>query len=395
MNAAGNGVKDLLARCPQQLEVAAHAAGVAPHLRSHLRVEALPCELTNLTTSDLARVRFGDGPSVIVKIARPPSLAPLWNQIPEQFRQVVMAELPWRAESDVYMSPLASLLPKGLRMPAIYAVDELDDDHVAVWMEDVPDRATPWDVDDYRDAARALGRLAATMPEERVPSTIPVRRRDLRDYFFGRIVRGTMPALRDDATWRHPRVAGAVDTSLRADLETLASSTPQLLDALDELPRSLAHGDACPQNLLRSTEPGSFVAIDWTFAGIAPLGLDAGQLLAGHAESGELHPAALPDLLDDIIAAYTGGLTEGGLAVDSAAVRLGVVGHLVVRSAFTALPLERLHDERNNVVEELFRRRAGYARFLVDLGLALIRDRHGAVCGLAAGGHLQQWERHR
>lgn len=354
----------------------AAAAGIAPETLGDPRLELLPCVLTNMTTEDLGRVRFGPGPgarSIVIKIARSPRHSPLWERIPESSRELSMTELPWRAEADLYRSPLRLLLPPGLRMPALYAVDEIDDDRVALWMEDIEERPEAWRRTDYLAAARALGRMAGSLPEPVIPADVPVRRRDFRGYFFGRVRQGTMPALRDDTTWTHALVHGAVDPRLRDDLLVLEASAPRLLDPLDRLPRTLAHGDACPQNLLRpAAEDDTVVAIDWTFAGVCSLGTDAGQLLAGHAESGELEPARLPELLDDIVEAYGAGVTDAGATVNPDDVRFGVVANLVIRSAFTALPVELLEVPGNDESEVFFQRRAQYARFLVDLGLELV-----------------------
>lgn len=339
-------------------------------------VEPMPGELTNMTTEDLARVRLRSGAdvtSIVVKVARSPRHSPLWNGIPPAFQEQVMHELPWRMEADVYRSPLAALLPDGLRFPAVYALEELEDDRLAMWIEDIEERPGPWVRSDYIVAARALGRLAGRLPADAVPPDVPVQPRDLAPYFFGRVTHGTLPFLFDDATWSHPLIAPVVDGQLRADLEALASQGPLLLEGLSRLPRTLSHGDACPQNLLRPAHvPETVVAIDWTFAGICAVGMDAAQLLAGHAESGELDPAELPGLLRDIVSAYEAGLVEEGVHLDADDIWFGVVASLVIRSAFTALPIEMLERPPDSA-QRFFERRARYARFLVDLGLALAR----------------------
>lgn len=367
------GAVAALVRDDERLRVAATAAHIPVDQLIDRRVELLPGVLTNMTTEELARVRFGTGeagPSIIVKIARSPRHSPLWAEIPAEFRPQVMVELPWRAEPDLYRSELSTLLPSGMRMPSLYAIDELDDDRVALWLEDVEERAGAWSRTDYRTAARSLGRLAGRLPESAVPSYVPVQRRDLRGYFFGRIMVGTLPTLRSDATWSHPLVAQAVDERLRADLEALTSVIPAVLDRLSALPYTFAHGDACPQNLLRPVQEATTVPIDWTFAGISPIGMDAGQLLAGHAESGVLDPADLPLVFEDILEAYLAGLRDEKAAISAADARYGSIGALVVRSAFTALPLELLASAQQGL-PELFARRARYARFLVDLAREL------------------------
>jgi hypothetical protein len=375
---AGKTVAALIAEDPGRLVAVAAAAGWSPSVVSQHIVESLPCMLTNLTTADLARVRCGensDGSAAVVKIAQSPRHSPMWGQIPEQFREAVMTELPWRAEADLYASPLASLLPNGMRMPAVYAIEPLDDDRIALWLENVDERDTPWGRDDYRAAATGLGRMAGQLPHQRIPAEIPVHPRDFRAYFSGRIVHAVLPALRADGTWRNPLIAESADPLLRRDLELLAAAMPAVLDRLDLLPRTLVHGDACPQNLLRPmAEPDTIVAIDWTFAGIAAVGLDAAQLVAGRAESGELDPDTLSDVLDDVVDGYAAGFAEANDSVDRAIIRFGVVANLVTRSAFTAVPVELLGDAPTGELASLVARRLRYARFLVDLGHALVSD---------------------
>lgn len=72
-------------------------------------------------------------------------------------------------------------------------------------------------------------------------------------------------------------------------------------------------------------------------------------------------------LLDDILDAYISGLADEDPHVDREAARLGAIGNLVIRSAFTALPVELLDAPATRDLAGLFDRRARYARFLVDL----------------------------
>src|SRR5688572_11166222 len=130
----GNWVEALLHRDPGRLDAVARMAGLAA--ATNPRVVGLPGDLTNMTTQDLARVTF-DGGSLIVKIAQSPRHSPIWAEIPEELQDQVFQELPWRAEPAIYASPLGGLLPEGIRMPSVYAVDELGDDRIAIWMEDV------------------------------------------------------------------------------------------------------------------------------------------------------------------------------------------------------------------------------------------------------------------
>ncbi len=86
---------------------------------------------------------------------------------------------------------------------------------------------------------------------------------------------------------------------------------------LESLPQSLAHGDACPQNLLADPrEPRGLVAIDWGFVGMEPVGYDLGQLLVGRFESGEMAVSDLAPLSDLILDSYVAGLGDEGWTGD-------------------------------------------------------------------------------
>lgn len=85
------------------------------------------------------------------------------------------------------------------------------------------------------------------------------------------------------------------------------------------------------------------------------------------AHAGALDVVELPELRDVLVRAYTTGLAREGLRIQEAAARDGMDGGLVVRSAFTALPLERLHEP----LTELVAARVRLTRYLVSLGLAM------------------------
>jgi Phosphotransferase enzyme family len=339
-----------------------------------VRIDPVP--VVSMATDALVRVQgtCTDGDtnaswSVVLKVVRSPDRSPIWAQIPPEFRDATLAEVPWRTEPELYRSALGDWLPDGLRLPAIYHVDEIDDGMIAIWMEDVATVDGPWTLTDYRRVAQLLGRLAGRFAGSELPVALSLGHADLRGYFIGRIRQGVLPALRDERLWAHPLVARVADAGLRRDLLALADAGVAILDQLETLPRALAHGDACPQNLLRGAG-GDVVAIDWQFAGWFAVGFDVGQLIAGHAESADLDPAWLEAVHAGAVEEYTKGLHVEGMAATADEVALGAAGALIIRSAFTALPLELLSDEPGSDVARLFERRATFARFLVDLAHA-------------------------
>jgi hypothetical protein len=348
-------------------EVAAQGAEIAawtvvPEVYPAVTPSTGALERVVATTTDGRRV------SVFVKTLQALRHWPMFESIPPDLREVA-AGFPWRVEIGVYGSGLLDDLPDGLRAPRVFLIEELGDDRTRLWMEDVVAPPTEWDLARYEAAARSLGRLAGRFPVARLPADLPPLGVGLRDYMRLRIDSSTIPALRSEETWRHPllQAAAAADPALRADLLALADDVPSILDALDALPHTLAHCDACPQNLL--ADPAlvdGFVAIDWSFTTTVQVGFDLGQLIAGRAESGELDPADLPGVHAAIVPAYLLGIHEEGLDPDPVAVRLGYVGSLLVRSGFTGLPLELLARSDQRGIADLFARRARYTRFMLD-----------------------------
>lgn len=308
--------------------------------------------------------------SVFVKTLRHVRLSPLYKTLPPERAEHFAAEFPWRWELEQYRSE-EGRLPAGLRTPVLYAVDEVDDQHCVLWMEDVQQSQVPWGVQRYARAARALGRMAAARSVDRLPrpSPFPVGYA-LRMYVTGHVLLACVPPLRDDAVWSSPVLADVVDDALRDDLLRLADEADRWLDRLDTLPQTLAHGDASPQNLLVPEADDGFVVIDWGFGSPLAVGFDLGQLLLGLVQAGEADPAALPAVHAAILPAYIEGLADEGLAVAEDVVRFGYVASMVLRSAFGGLMWERLGEPDSPALREALGQRAAMTRFVVDLDLA-------------------------
>jgi hypothetical protein len=345
-------------------------------------VEPVGYPVGSWATAGLSRVRgvaTAEGESVpwsiFVKTLRSPQGMRLPDELPAGPRARVQAmaesDLTWRHEADFYRADLDDVLPVGMRLPARYRIDDPGNGRIVEWLEDVPVADVRWDHARFARAAGLLGRLAVRLtrcgrlPESlfRVPGEV-LRLQFLERQLFA------LPVLAGDAIWAHP-LLGA-DPRLRADLHQLADRVPAILDALDGLPHTFVHGDASPQNLLvPAAAPDTFVAIDWSLMGPAAVGYDLGQLLVGSAHAGRLDVDALPAVHDAALPAYVAGLADEGLHVDADVVWYGFQAALVVRSAFSALPLARLNGPPVRDDAALFARRVRLTRHLVDLGLAL------------------------
>jgi hypothetical protein len=346
----------------------------------------------SVATAGLWRVDVTDsaGPAsyaYFVKLLQHTRLWPELRFLPDDASRADMVEnFPWRAELDMYECEIGAVLPHGMRTPALHHVSYPDADHIALWWEFVPQRPGPWQLADYRRAAYLLGRLAARRNEgaevnRQLPEVCRVGLDGggsaLRYYTERRIVRGAVPALCGEAMWHHPALVAAMqrtaDPDLPGQLRALSARIPQLLDLLDTLPQTHAHGDASPQNLLLpASEPDTVVVIDWGFGTLLPVGFDLGQLLSGLAQAGA-DPGGLATIDPVIFQGYLDGLRDEGYEVPAGVVRAGYIGGLAARSALCTLPLELLSAGLEPTADTVtvLERGLRLARVLVDLAAEL------------------------
>jgi hypothetical protein len=303
------------------------------------------------------RLTFADGQRarIFVKEIRDVIHWPQLHMVPQHLRAQFIADFPWRLEIEAFTNGFGCDLPDGMRLPNVYLIDEVAAGRAALWMEDVAQLAgAVWTLPRYAHAAHLLGQLAARRRPSLVEplsggGTSLVGPNDsIRMMFGGRIEHIFRPAIESDALWDHPTVAAALDrTGDRAlinDLRTLVASARRLIDLTDGVPMTYAHGDASPQNLLVPSDcPHTFVVIDPGFHSLLPVGHDLGQLLVGLCHAGEMDPDELAAVHDRILPAYAAGLAAAGMHVDPDDVRHGYQTGLLLRSGFTAIPLERLH----------------------------------------------------
>ncbi|GAA5152324.1 hypothetical protein GCM10023340_32450 [Nocardioides marinquilinus] len=265
--------------------------------------------------------------------------SPFFASVPPEARQMAAASYPWRTEGAVYRSDLCDRLPAGLSMPRALAVVDLEPDAQALWLEDVTAPPAPWDDARYARAARLLGRLAAS------PAVAPLADVGAFDwsvlhYVHGRLAPDVVPRLLADDAWAAPEVAGAFEPALRTRLREAAGRVADLGAELAALPRTTSHGDACPNNLLPSTDPDGFVLVDFGFWLRQPVGFDLGQLLAGEVQLGRdrCDVAALAARDEACLAAYVAGLADEGLDLDPALVRRAHAVQLFLFAGVSSVP---------------------------------------------------------
>lgn len=227
------------------------------------------------TTVGVWRARM-DGRDVVVKrLAAPAPYDPPELLSPRSFAW-------WRRPAEVAADDALRRTP-GLRAPATVALDE-DDEGITIvsgWVPDVGAGAL--------FHARALGRFAAAPLGDRPWLAMG----QLRDRLASTERRGGWPTL--------------ARTTMADLVDHLWRRRTHHLDALDELPSVLQHGDPVPGNL-PGRDGDDCVAVDWATLGWGPLGADLGYLclsaredfeplLAAYVEGylAERDPSADPD----------------------------------------------------------------------------------------------------
>ena len=294
------------------------------------------------------------------------SRSPLFVHVPPEHRAMAESSVPWRTEALAYRSDLRERLPLGLTMPRALGVFDLDDKSAAIWLAEIEVEDSPWDLAAYERAARLLGRLAASPA---VAERCDVGRHDfdIRTYAYGRLSMQVLPMLREDGIWQHPLVAGAFDLELRDGLLAVADRVPEIVEEVMALPHTTSHGDACPNNLLRSPDVEGFVLIDYGFWGREPVGFDLSQLLVGDVQVGRRGAHDLADVDATIVPAYVRGMREEGSDTGEEQVRRGHALLLMLFTGLSCLPVERLDQPMTPELQQLAADRAAIARFSLDL----------------------------
>ncbi|GAA4758094.1 phosphotransferase [Gordonia alkaliphila] len=299
-----------------------------------------------------------------VKHIREWSRSPEFAYVPAELREWARTTVPWRTEAEVYSSDLAERLPAGFTMPDVLRVQTIDDLSYAVWLDLVDADPVEWDVERYRQAARLLGRFAASRGVRAVAARVSHEFR-MSTYADGRLRNGVLPILHSDV-WDHPLLA-ADFADLREPMRAAADDLDAIAAELSTLPPLAAHGDACPNNLLVRPDGSGFTLIDFGYFRTLPVGFDIGQLLIGDVQIGKRSADDLELRAGVIVEAYAAGLAEEGEPVAVDVIERAHALQLALFSGLPALPVELLDREPDAALQALVAARARIARYSLRL----------------------------
>ncbi len=222
----------------------------------------------------------------------------------------------WRREANAYQSGFFQRMPTFVTAPRYFAVVEQASGEIWVWMEDVQDDyANDWPMQHYDAVAYQLGRYNGSfLTNAPLPDEGWITHNFLRDYVehaapMVEFIRGHLdhPVVKKMYGGNLPLILGLWDTR------------HELIQILDHMPHTFCHQDAFKKNLFWRN--GQLVAIDWGYAGIAPLGAELVPLVAVSLGLGKQPENAITQLDRICFSAYLRGLADAGVNVSKLSVR--------------------------------------------------------------------------
>lgn len=330
----------------------------------------VPSILTGARTWVSGHADAGDGArpfTLFVKRVHHWRHSPAFTFVPPEVGAWAADSVPWRAEPLLYASDLRDRLPEGFTMPRCLRIEEREDETAVLWLEAVDCDPVTWTAADAARAARLLGRLSAS-PRVAPLAAIDPQPWHIENFVAGRLAYTVLPVMYDEATWQSSAVAEHFG-DLRGGLTSVARHLDALAGEFTRLRHLAAHGDACPNNLLRREGDPGFTLIDFGFWRPQPVGFDLSQLLVGDIQVGRQDATDLPERAEVCVAAYADGLADEGLEVPLEQVRRGHAVSLMLFNGLPSLPAEA--SAASTMDESAFdhwtRQRAGIARYALDV----------------------------
>lgn len=315
--------------------------------------------------------------SVFLKVPEPTHLHyNRWNREPLQ-REVML-----------FRSGILEDLPAGMVAPRCLSITEFPDDEPWMWLEHIA--GTPsfeWPIDRFGLMAYHLGCMNGVFMDGT----------HLPDHEW----------LDNSATFRERLQVGVKESSLAlAVLETnplthnlygsdfgqsllrLVAEREHFFDALEQVPKTLVHGDFCYSNVFDCDVDGGDPVtgvIDWQYCGIRQIGFDIAGFIADSSVMPVRRKAAEPELFAEIMLEnYLRGIEESGWRGDMRKVRFACLTYLAIPWTFYLLPgvgskLEMKADtaddlaRQEQLVEE-FKRRQGFLLSVCEEARSLMEE---------------------
>lgn len=245
----------------------------------------------------------------------------------------------WKREALAFNSGILCDLPEGLRAPQCFGVSYPDADTAIIYMEAISNGDADWTMEDYRQAAEALGRFNGPYlsgkpwpePDWMIPSRV---------YSWtngGQSVLNNLAQLRDDSVLSRWLAGDSFDRTC-----DLWARSDALFAALEALPKCLCHLDAFKRNMmLTNSGAGStdVVAIDWAFTGPGVVGEELTPMIAVSLQFLEVHIDDAYLLERTVFDGYLAGLKRAGWTGSESEIRLGFAASAALMLGLGAIEL--------------------------------------------------------
>ena len=254
----------------------------------------------------------------------------------------------WKRETLAFQSGLLYDLPGQVTAPRCYDVRENPDGSIWICMEEVKDeQEIPWSIERYAQVARHLGEFnGAYLVDCPLPTETWLTHDWLRKY-----VEHAAPMIEFIRQNPAHLIVQQMLPGISLPL-TLAfwDEHPHMLKALDGLPQTFCHQDAFRRNLFYRA--GQLIAIDWSFAGLAPVGAELAALIGAAFGLGNFPSSQAKELDQACFEGYLEGLRQAGWQPDPRQIRLGYSVTVVLRYVLGATVGELLPGLLNQATRE-------------------------------------------
>lgn len=302
-------------------------------------LEAISCASLNFTTDSIFRI-YG---TVIVSEKEIPWSLVLKIIKPEQEeKNNPQHHNYWRREALVNQTGVLTELPEVIYAPQCYKVEEKENSSVWIWMEEIKeDNKRLWSENEFAFAARQLGIFNGTYITEKIIIDYSwICRKWLKSWVNGCKKHSI------DPTIYYSKVQNLSNlNSIYNSYVYLNKNLDKHFNALNNLPRVLAHQDLSKQNMYINVNEGAekqLTLIDWQFLSISGLGEDLGKLYGVALSQQDIPIEKMDDYKELLFTNYLSGLREVGWNGDATLPKYGFYASFAIRSAWEVPKLFKL-----------------------------------------------------
>ncbi|SFL74810.1 Phosphotransferase enzyme family protein [Paenibacillus sp. 1_12] len=238
----------------------------------------------------------------------------------------------WRREMLLYQSDLYYQLPKTLKAPVCYNMEDKQQGEIWLWLEHISGHhGIHLSGDHYALISRHLAHFQGTY----------LTGKPLPSYPWLSTQYWLVQTMSQWGTRAIPWIQTNKETGLSMEVvegvQQLWAERDQLLDVFYSLPRTFCHRDFSAGNVFLTQDATGMdqtVVIDWDCAGIGIAGEDIADLVGEALIFYKFDPAKAVELQEKIVSHYILGLQEAGWNGDEKLIRLGYLISLTLHWCF-------------------------------------------------------------